>query len=68
MHACSKKTYPTAIAAALALRAIRRGSPHRDERALYRCARCRQFHLTSDTASVSNRWMQKLPPDLLWTS
>ena len=65
MHACSKKTYPTAIAAALALRAIRRGSSLREERALYRCAHCRHFHLTSDTASDRNRWMRDLPSGLL---
>lgn len=65
MHACSKKTYPTAIAAALALRAIRRGSPLREERALYRCSHCCQFHLTSNTASSRNRWMRELPSGLL---
>ena len=50
MLACTKRPYPTAVAAALALRRIRDASPRLREVGIYPCSACRAFHLTSHTA------------------
>ena len=56
MLACTKRPYPTAVAAALALRRIRDASPRLREVGIYPCSACRAFHLTSHTAAARNRW------------
>jgi hypothetical protein len=56
MPHCIKRPYPSAKAAALVLRAIKRAQPLRSERGIHPCTDCRAFHLTSARASERNKW------------
>ena len=56
MLACTKRPYPTLVAAALVLRRIRDASPRRREVGIHPCSVCRAFHLTSHTSAARNRW------------
>ena len=55
--ACSKRSYPSAISAALALRKIQAAHPGRREVGVYPCfAGHTAWHLTSHAAAAHNRW------------
>jgi hypothetical protein len=55
--ACSKRSYPSAISAALALRKIQTAHPGRGEVGVHPCfAGHRAWHLTSQPAAAHNRW------------
>lgn len=56
MPACSKRSYPTPIAAALVLRRIMTRKPARGEAGIHPCETCRGWHLTSRPNAARNRW------------
>ena len=57
MPACIKRPFPTAVAAALALRQIQAANPNRSEVGVHPCfAGHNAWHLTSNAAAARNRW------------
>jgi len=57
MSACIKRSFPTAVAAALALRKIQAAHPDRGEVGVHPCFTGHNaWHLTSNAAAAHNRW------------
>jgi len=56
MPACTKRPYPTAVAARVALNRIRTAHPERGEIGIHPCSECGAFHLTSAASATRNKW------------
>lgn len=59
MSSCSKVSYPTKIAAVLAIHAIQRRNAARDRKGptgAYICSACKRWHLTSKSGTQTPPW------------